>query len=523
MAIIMSTTEDINELGYLSYFGLKQEPFPVAPDDDNFYISSHIDTVLTEIIHGIKTRKGFMVLAGDTGVGKTTISRRIIQILEENNIESSLVIHTSCRDVELLREINRDFGLETKNLRIGDLIKSLNDYLEDQNQQNKNCALIVDDAQNLDQKSLELIRMISNFEADRKKLIQILLIGQPELVDKLNLPELRQLKSRVIIWQTVRPLTKTELDSYLGFKLNVSGSSGRLSITKKAQKVIYRYTEGNLRHINKLMDRCLYAAFLHDTLIINKRVVLEARQDLEYEVPLKEKKIFPYVAAAGLVIAFSLFSIYYHFHAKPVTEKFEKIASVDSSDFQTKEPTSFIKIKKISPITSELLPVPRPTISPTFSTPHPIKAFLENYKLSFYENFFYRSLKERNLAGVSETIFKDTGYRMIRLEKMRPSLQKKYGVLTYRPESEEKDIFLLFWKPLIMADEIYYGYQSETIRMFQEKLADMDFYRFEIDGIAGLYFFKAIVKFQKKMGLKPTGFPDAATLFLLNNECEENV
>lgn len=522
MEIIMQTPEDINEFGYLHHFGLKQEPFPVAPDDDSFYISPHIDTVLTEIIHGIKTRKGFMVLTGDTGVGKTTLSRRIIQILDENNIESSLVIHTSCRNVDLLREVNRDFGLETKHLRFGDLMKSLNEFLADRNRNNKNCALIVDDAQNLDPKSLELVRMISNFEADRKKLIQILLIGQPELVDKLNRFELRQLKSRVIIWQTVRPLTRSELDNYLNFKLNVSGNKGRLAITRRAQKEIYRYTGGNLRHVNKLMDRCLYAAFLHDTATISKTIVWAARRDLENAFIAEKKRLRPYALAAGLLLAALLLPLYYHVQVNPLPDTFRRMKGSASMDTRAADATPFMGIDEIVPDTAVVHSLPEPPAKNIFSIPFPVKAFLKSYKLSGYENQFFRSLKSGNLAGVSEIIYKDTGFRLIRLDNMQPALKRKHAVLTYRTESDAKDLFLLFWRPSIKTDDIYFGYRNGMIRLFQEKLADMNFYDFEIDGIAGSRFFKAIVRFQKKMGLKPTGFPDDITLFLLNHECEES-
>jgi general secretion pathway protein A len=172
------------ELRYLEYFGLGYNPFPVAPDNENFYISEHIDQILTELVHGIVARKGFMVLTGEIGLGKTTISRRIINILEENEVETSLILHTFYQDVELLREINKDFGLYTDNLELSDQMKVLNDFLINQNREGKNCAIIIDDAQNLNSKSLELIRMISNLETDREKLVQILLIGQPELMKK---------------------------------------------------------------------------------------------------------------------------------------------------------------------------------------------------------------------------------------------------------------------------------------------------------------------------------------------------
>jgi len=180
------------EMRYLDYFGLRFNPFPVVPDVENFFLSRNIDRVITEIVHGIDTRKGFMVLTGEIGLGKTTICRKIMNILEEKGTETSLVFHTAYQDVELLREINRDFGLEAGTLNLGTQMKVLNDFLLSRNAEGRNCTIIIDDAQNLSNKSLELIRMISNLETDHQKLVQILLIGQPELVDKLNSSDLRQ-------------------------------------------------------------------------------------------------------------------------------------------------------------------------------------------------------------------------------------------------------------------------------------------------------------------------------------------
>ena len=121
----MKAAKILDETGYLSFFGLHSNPFPVAPDDDNFYISSNIDQILTEIIHGIITRKGFMVLDGDVGLGKTTIARRILNILESKGIQTSLVLYTAYREIELLREINRDFGLTSNSIAFGDLMEQL--------------------------------------------------------------------------------------------------------------------------------------------------------------------------------------------------------------------------------------------------------------------------------------------------------------------------------------------------------------------------------------------------------------
>lgn len=188
-----------DETAFLNYFGLDRNPFPVAPDDDHFYFSDRIEQVVTEITHGVVARKGFMVLTGEVGLGKTTISRRIVNLLKKNKIITSMVLHTSYQDAELLMEINRNFGNGINIPRIGNQLRRLNNFLLAQSHQNKNCVILIDDAQNLNFKSFELIRMISNLEANQQKLVQIILVGQPELKGLLNSHRLRQLKSRVVI------------------------------------------------------------------------------------------------------------------------------------------------------------------------------------------------------------------------------------------------------------------------------------------------------------------------------------
>ncbi|MEA1936401.1 MAG: AAA family ATPase, partial [Thermodesulfobacteriota bacterium] len=278
------------ELRHLDYLGLKHNPFPVAPDYENFYLSEHIDRIISEIVHGIVTRKGFMILTGEVGLGKTTISRKIISTLEEKGVETSLVLHTFYRDVELLREINRDFGLHTDSLQLSDQMKILSDFLLRENRNGKNCAIIIDDAQNLNYRNLELIRMISNLETDSDKLVQILLIGQPELMDKLSSPRLRQLKSRIIIKEETLPLNQEELRNYILFKLNMAGNKGEITLARGSLQKIYKYSQGNFRIINILMDRCLYVTFLYNTAKIDKSIVDAAIGDLNQVKGTRKKR-----------------------------------------------------------------------------------------------------------------------------------------------------------------------------------------------------------------------------------------
>ncbi|MCP3928732.1 MAG: AAA family ATPase, partial [Bacteroidetes bacterium] len=250
-----SGTTGFNEPQPLSFAGLNHNPFPMAPDDSDFYLSEHTEKVIDKIIDAVLSQKGFMLLTGEIGLGKTTLTRRIITMLEKHHVKTSLILQSFYQEKELLVAINRDFGIDTNDLTITTQMELLNEFLLERNQNGENCAVIIDDAQNLTFESLELIRMVSNLEADGQKLVQILLVGQTELLEKMESHELRQLKSRVTIWEKPIPLNSSETQRYVQFKLTQAGDTGRIQIEKKAFAKLFQLSRGNLRRINIIMDR----------------------------------------------------------------------------------------------------------------------------------------------------------------------------------------------------------------------------------------------------------------------------
>ena len=506
---MMNTHSTKEEQGCFEFFGLYHNPFPVSPEEEKLYFSKHIEQILAEIVFGINSRKGFMVLTGEVGLGKTTISRRIINILEEKGVETSLVFYTGFQDVELMREINRDFGQDADSLLFSDQMKVLYDFLVERNQCGKNCAIIIDDAQNLDLKNLELIRMISNLETDREKLVQILLVGQPELMDLLNSYELRQLKSRIVIQKEAKALTQEELKDYLSFKLNLAGNRGQIRIKKTALKKIYKLTKGNFRQINLLMDRCLYVAFLHNTTEISKQIVMEAFIDFN----AKKKNILktPLALAASIFLALSLFGgiVYSGFSRNNVS-----ISTSNTNSHLQVKTISNSKIKKTiqdkNPNNSE-----HDTV-----IPKAVIDFLEKYKLVKYQKPFLKALQTNRFDELVQEIFDETGYMMVRLNDAANDIKNKYGVLKNISNVDGHQDFYLFWRPPVMFKKFYYYYEGEDVLTLQKMMAKMHLYTAPVDGTVGKYLMMAVVSFQKQMGLPVTGFPDSKTIFLLWNEVE---
>lgn len=513
-------SEELNEeLKYLDYLGLRYNPFPVAPDVENFYMCENIERIVTEIGYGVATRKGFMVFTGEIGLGKTTISRKLINMFEEKGVETSLVFHTFYQETELLREINRDFGLRAERLVFSDQMKVLNDFLLSQNQKGKNCAIIIDDAQNLDHKSLELIRMISNLETDREKLVQILLIGQPELMDKLNSPGLWQLRSRIMIREEAKPLSQEELRNYVLFKLNMAGNTGKISIKKDAIKRIHKLTGGNFRQVNVLMERCLYVLFLNNTAEIRRKIVSEAQRDLYPQEPMSMKRSLAWGLLATLILylAGSAFLPQVFFKLPWIEPNAHVNFSVINNTIRDKG----LLPQSGSTFIPKKVPVSQGGEACAEETerdrriPEAVSNFLSSYGLSDFGSVFFDALEAKKLREVADSIFEDTGYQMVELDRVPPNIRNHYGTLSLYAWREGEGKYLLFWRPKIKVTKFYLGYEGEEIRSLQELLAAGGFYRCAIDGIVGPKLVAALNRLQDAGGLNITGFPDEKTIFVL--------
>ncbi len=265
---------------YLRNFGLNRNPFPVVPDANGFFLSPRNETIVAEILHVIESRKGFMVITGEVGLGKTTISRRLLSELEDRDVQTALVFNTFHQGAELLNEINKDFGVTAQRDDLQSQMSALNLFLLNNLAKGINCAIIIDDAQQLSIESLELVRQISNLETGSEKLVQILLIGQPELDTKLNRHELRQLASRITLKHLVKPYSLLETKQYVQFKLAHAGGQGRLPLTSAAFRLLQKLSKGNPRQINYLMDRCLYACIAYGSNKITRGLLAEASRDV---------------------------------------------------------------------------------------------------------------------------------------------------------------------------------------------------------------------------------------------------
>jgi len=266
---------------YQQFYGFDKMPFNNTPDTRFFFHSEQHQEALSSLLYCVNERKGFMLLTGEIGAGKTTVCRAFLNRLEPST-KVAVITNTRLTERQLLQSICEEFGLWIPgNVGKVTLFNELNTFLVDQYRQGANTVLIVDEAQNLRPEVLEEIRLISNLETERDKLIQIILMGQPELREIVELPELRQLKQRIVLRYHLYPLSEKETQAYIFHRLKVAGASGNLKLSRSALSLVYQYSGGIPRVINILCDNALLLGFVQETRKISEALVQEVIRDLE--------------------------------------------------------------------------------------------------------------------------------------------------------------------------------------------------------------------------------------------------
>ncbi len=280
---------------YEKFYHLKENPFNVTSDPVFFFSSSNHTDALSHLTYGIEQRKGILLITGEVGTGKTILCRTLLNRYRshlENNIKTALILNPSFSDQQLLQLILKDFGIQGNFENKFDLINALNGFLLEETGNGHNIVLIIDEAQNLGVEQLEQIRLLSNLETEKEKLLQIILIGQPELCEKLELSSLRQLNQRIAVRYHLLPLKRDEIKKYIKHRLKIASSKNSknsVRFTDKAIDTIYEGCKGTPRMINILCDRALLAGFASETLTIDKNII----QKCIKEVAIKSNKVKP--------------------------------------------------------------------------------------------------------------------------------------------------------------------------------------------------------------------------------------
>ncbi len=287
---------------YESFYGLREKPFNLTPDPRFLYLSKKHKEAFAHLLYGIRNRSGFVEITGEIGTGKTTICRTLLDQADPE-VEIAFIFNPYLSATELLRAINEDFGIKSSAVTKKELIDELNAHLLERRKQGKNCVLLIDEAQNLSTPVLEQIRLLSNLETDTEKLLQIILVGQPELQEMLSSPELRQLNQRITARYHLKPLDYNEMVQYIWHRITKAGGRGKIRFTSRALREIYKHSRGTPRVINAVCDRALLIGYTRETKRIDPAIIKRTVRELEGEKLKARRKAVTRRRAAASAIA----------------------------------------------------------------------------------------------------------------------------------------------------------------------------------------------------------------------------
>ena len=269
---------------YKKFFGLKENPFNVNPDPRYLFLTPHTQEALACLTYGIETRKGFILMTGEVGTGKTTLINKLLEWLHKERVFTAFVFNPRLSVSQFFDFMMADFGIPCESRQKGQMLLKLNQWLLDRYQAGERAVLVVDEAQNLSPQMLEEIRLLTNLETSTEKLLQIVLAGQPELEQKLNQPELRQLRQRITLRAKTRQLTLEETKGYIQERMRIAGGGNPDIFSPEAVEAVHRYARGIPRVTNLLCEHALVSSFVDQKNPIPAEIVEEVARDFDLHI-----------------------------------------------------------------------------------------------------------------------------------------------------------------------------------------------------------------------------------------------
>lgn len=492
---------------HLRALGFNRNPFPQTPDADCYFRTEQIAQSSLEAFHCLKAGKGFVLLTGEVGTGKSTFLRCLMDELYAADCAVSYVFNTFLQGRHLLLALNRDFGVAA-GADFAEDILLLNQYLIRQYAIGRCCVLVIDDAQNLDAESLELLRLLSNLETRQNKLLQIVLSGQPELLDILDKRETRQLTSRIMQHIQLWPFDRSECTRYVNFRISRAGTDGRISLSPWANRALYWYSKGNPRRIHSIMDRCLYGIAPGVQQEIGLALIRAGAREGGVAGRFRYKRQISLLAACILcvVVLASWLPEKLDFQANAVQRP---VITASAAVNQAKErvASSFDQIQ-----------IAQSQHTVRVKGGNRVVQCLKKFDVEFLYadlnnglDFLKRRLILKKLADQGLALaFLPAGLRL-------PDATNESLAQTLCSDIGKAGSWVL-WKPKYLPFDVNRSIAEEKIRWLQTQLGANKLYVAEVDGLFGPRTVQALHQFQRWHGLPTDNRVDAWVLFLLEHE-----
>ena len=530
---------------YLDFHGFREKPFNLTPDPRFVFLSKNHREAFAHLLYGIDNRVGFIVLTGEVGSGKTTVLRALLSQLDPGHYSTALIFNPCLSPPELLEKICREFGIPGPTSNHGGPLDALNLFLLQQNAEGRTVVLVIDEAQALEAPVLEQIRLISNLETDREKLVQIVLSGQPEFMRILEREEMRQLNQRIAVRYHLQPMDFQDTVDYIHHRLNVAGG-GKVLFSRGALNRIYRYSRGLPRRINTACDRALLVGYTRDTAQVSPRIAAAGIRDLRSNASsYTRKRRLILIPTFAMVVALFMGNIYFKWVTwQRAIDPFRASPPTEATEEQTRKGTIGRDEELSRAMVVDLGDVPESesarrafnTLTTVWNVP-PIP-----------ENGNFRELKDMERAALERNLrlyrfsgnlgaLLRLGYPAV-LELALPGIPGKRFVSLVGRETEELLVdppvagrrslsfsklerhwsghgFLLWRDPLNLLANVWPGSKGDHIKELQGLLKETGTYSRALTGVYDKDTLLAVKEFQSLTGIEQDGIVGDQTLMLL--------
>jgi general secretion pathway protein A len=534
---------------YLDFFGFQEKPFSLSPDPRFIFLSKNHKEAFAHLLYGINNRAGFIALTGEVGSGKTTVLRTLLGQLDADHYRTALIFNPCLSPQELLQNINREFGIPTCTSVGSSLLDVFNPFLLQQNAEGRTVVLAIDEAQNLEPPVLEQIRLISNLETDRDKLIQIVLSGQPEFVQILNRKEIRQLSQRITVRYHLQPMDFEDTVAYINHRLRVAGRGDGFVFSRSALREIYKYSRGLPRLINAACDRALLTGYTRDAARISSRIAAGGIKDMRrnsFPYPQKRRLILipAFVVFAAIVAAGIYFTERGLFTWQDFITRFDALRQVEVTGEAKKKKAVTTGEELSGAMVIELLEVPEsesarrafntlvglwnaepvPEIG-NFAQSNQMERAALDRGLRFYRfsgnlgallRIGYPAALELNTPGIPGKRFVSlVGIEGEQLLVDPPISGRRSLSLGELEQHWSGQAFILWQDSLNLLGTISNRSKGDHIKQFQGLLREAGAYIGPLTGVYDSGTLSAIKKFQSSRGIEQDGIVGGQTLMLL--------